>query len=273
MSFYHWRNFPEKNPVLLWDRVPLWRDGTDQDPPSLTPYPAEKARGAVIVCPGGGYAFKASHEAEDYAVMLQKAGISAYVLNYRVAPFLYPAPLLDLRRAVRWVRAHAEAYGLPAGAPVAVMGSSAGGHLAALGSTLFGEDLEDSKDPVDGENCRPDAAVLCYPVITLEEPFTHTGSRDNLLGIGADPERIRKLSCENTVTPETPPVFLWHTVADAGVPVENSLRFAEALRKNGVSFEMHLFPEGPHGLGLAPELPEVAVWAGLAVTFLKKNGC
>lgn len=92
---YHWRNFPEKHPVLLWDKTPGWMEGPDQDPPSLTPYLAEGARGTVVVCPGGGYAMKASHEAEDIALMYQAAGISAFVLNYRVAPYQHPWPLRD----------------------------------------------------------------------------------------------------------------------------------------------------------------------------------
>lgn len=272
MAFYHWRNFPEKNPVLLWDETPGWMDGVDQDPPSLTPYLAENAKSAIVVCPGGGYAMKASHEAEDIAQMYQAHGISAFVLNYRVAPFRHPWPLRDVRRAISFVRAKGCEYGLPEGAPIAVIGFSAGGHLATTAATLY--DLPDFEpmDEIDRTSNRPDAAILCYPVVSLISDKRHHGSRVNLLGEDAPEELVKHLSGELAVREDAPPMFLWHTADDGAVPVENSLMMSQALRDKKIPFEMHIFPHGEHGLGLAPESPVVAQWAELSVTFLKNLG-
>ncbi len=269
---YHWRNFPEKHPVLLWDKTPGWMEGPDQDPPSLTPYLAEGARGTVVVCPGGGYAMKASHEAEDIALMYQAAGISAFVLNYRVAPYQHPWPLRDVRRAISHVRYYSGKYGLPQGAPVAVCGFSAGGHLASCAATLYDRADFAPMDEVDKTSNRPDAAILCYPVISLVSDRRHFGSRINLVGEDAPEELVELLSGELQVRPDAPPMFLWHTADDETVPVENSLMMAQALCQKKIPFELHIFPHGRHGLGLAPEQPEVAVWASLSVRFLQKLG-
>ena len=272
MDFYHWRNFPEKHPILLWDETPGWMDGVDQDPPSLTPYLAENALGAVVVCPGGGYAMKASHEAEDIGLMFQKAGISAFVLNYRVDPYRHPWPLRDVRRAISFVRFHAACWGLASDCPIAVCGFSAGGHLACCAATLY--DLADFEpmDEVDKTSNRPDAAILCYPVVSMISDKRHHGSRVNLVGEDAPEELVRHLSGELNVRDDGPATFIWHTANDEVVPIANSLMLAEALSQKDIPFELHIFPDGHHGLGLAPEQPEIAVWADLAVTFLKNRG-
>lgn len=263
---YHWRNFPEKHPILLWDKAPGWQDGPDQDPPSLTPYEAENPRGIMVICPGGGYEMKASHEAEDIALFYQKAGISSYVLNYRVAPFRHPLPLLDVRRGIRFARS------LHPGLPLAVIGFSAGGHLATCAATLSGWQEAEPADEIDRLSDRPDCAILCYPVVTLDEHFTHMGSRRALLGETETEALVQALSLEKRVTPNACPCFLWHTAADEAVPVENSLNLAAALSRAKVPFELHIFPEGRHGMGLAEEMPDVAQWADLTLVYLKKYG-
>ena len=245
----------------------------DHELPTIVPYPVESAApvGAVVVCPGGGYAGRADHEGGPIALMLNEFGIAGFVCHYRVAPNRHPVPLMDASRAVRWVRAHAEGYGVDP-ERVGILGFSAGGHLASTVGTHFDAGDPDAADPLDRLSSRPDAMILCYPVITFEPPHRHVGSMDNLLG-PEPPEDLRlSLSNELMVTPETPPTFLWHTAEDAGVPVENSLLMASALSAAGVPFELHVYPHGAHGLGLAPGDPHVATWAGLCGEWLKGLG-
>lgn len=281
MARTQWANFPELNPILLWeDDIPLWQDGMPaindeiQDKPSITPYLLEDGavHGAMIVFPGGGYAMKAMHEAEPIARMFNAVGMHAFVLNYRVSPFRHPAPLEDALRAIRYVRAHAAEFGVDP-AHIGILGFSAGGHLAATAATMFDRAsfLRD-EDPVDEVSSRPDAAVLCYPVISMADGVTHNGSRANLTGIDAETEETLAMSAELAVTPMTPPAFIWHTADDNAVPIANSYRMAEALSANGVTLELHVFPHGPHGMGLAENDDVVGQWPALAVKFLKKLG-
>jgi acetyl esterase/lipase len=243
--------------------VPLWPE-TPPGPatgvsPSLTLYAADgPATGAVVVCPGGGYSRLAGHEGADVARWLVTLGIDAYVLAYRVAgdepgrESLHPAPLYDLRQAVRVVRERGAGR-------VAVMGFSAGGHLAATLAT-------------DKDGDRPDALILGYPVIDLIGWGTHSGSRRQLLGPDATEEQATALSAHLNVTAETPPAFLWHTAADQGVPAANSLLFADALGRAGTPYELHVFPEGKHGLGLAQGDLAASAWPGLCATWLAAQG-
>jgi acetyl esterase/lipase len=224
------------------------------DVPTLTVYRPEegKANGAsVVVCPGGGYGFLATeHEGKEVALWLNSLGVTGVMLKYRLGPrYHHPAMLHDAQRAIRTVRARAEEWGLDP-KRVAVLGFSAGGHLASTAATHFDEGKADAPDPVDRQSSRPDLAVLVYPVIALATPYGHSGSLKNLLGDRPSKEDVEGLSNERQVTKETPPTFLAHTNADAGVPAENSLLFALALRKAGVPVELHLFEKGPHGLGL-----------------------
>ena len=256
---------------------PLWADegGVDADGlpaiPRLTPYlPADTARGVVIVCPGGGYQRLAPHEGEPIARWLNGLGIAAFVLEYRVAPHRHPVPLGDVQRAIRLVRHRAAAWGL-SGQPLGVLGFSAGGHLAASAG-VFGDDGDAaSDDPVARAHSRPDALVLCYPVISFNRA-RHQGSIDNLLGADATDEQIAALSLETLITPATPPTFLWHTADDASVPVANSLLFAGALDRAGVPFALHVYPHGRHGLGLATEDPVVGSWTALCAAWLATVG-
>jgi len=258
--------------VWLWEETPPASVMDDGFRPWMELYPVQtdQPRGAVLVCPGGGYANRAPHEAEPIARRFNAAGLHAFVVHYRVAPHRYPAALLDAARALRLIRHHAGEWRVKPD-KVAILGFSAGGHLAASVGVYFDEGDPHAEDPAQCPSCRPDALVLCYPVISSRE-FAHLGSFRNLLGENPPQEMLDKLSLELHVGPRTPPTFLWHTVADAGVPVENSLLFAQGLRRHGIPFEMHLYPEGRHGLGLAPEDPHVATWMELCCQWLAGMG-
>ena len=242
------------NPILLWPNgAPGALGKADKDIPSLKPYfcdPAKATGAAIIVCPGGGYGGLADHEGKDYALWLNDQGITAFVLKYRLgsAGYRHPIELGDAARALRLVRASAATWHLDS-KRIGIMGSSAGGHLASTLLTHFDAGDPNAADPIDRESSRPDLGILCYPVITMGDN-THHGSRDNLLGKDPSPELIQLLSNELHVTKDTPPCFLYHSAEDAAVPVENSLMFAEALRRAGVPFDLHIYEKGKHGTGL-----------------------
>lgn len=241
--------------------IPLWPgmvpgalgDGED-DRPTLTPYlpdPARRTGATLLILPGGAYMGLAEHEGRGYAERFAADGITCYVLKYRLGSkgYRHPIMLQDAARALRTVRAWAQRDGLDP-ARVGVIGSSAGGHLASTLATQFDLGKADATDPIERLSSRPDAVILCYPVITLKDPHAHAGSRRALLGEKPSAELVAALSSETRVTAETPPTFLWHTVEDRSVPVENSLLFAEALRRAGVPFALHVFERGAHGLGM-----------------------
>ncbi|MBI4977791.1 MAG: alpha/beta hydrolase [Spirochaetes bacterium] len=258
----------------LWEKNTPGLDPAIADKPYIDPYILDngKKTGVVVVLPGGGYVNKAAHEAEPIARMLNDAGISAVVCNYRVSPYRHPYPLMDAKRAMRLVRANAAAWNIDPD-HVGVLGFSAGGHLASTIATHWNYNEEPSTaDAVDAFSCRPDAAVLCYAVIALSEPFGHTGSMKNLLGENPSDDLIRFLSNEKQVNEKTPPTFLWHTADDAVVNVKNAYAFAAALRDNNVPCEMHIYPHGRHGLGVSRDIPEVTGWAGLCTAWLKRLG-
>lgn len=258
---------------LLWqERAPYAKGNTDEDCPAITPYLVEgENRPAVVVCPGGGYARRAGHEGEPIAQWLNTLGISAFVVRYRVDPYQYPCALLDVQRAIRTVRAQAEQYRIDPNR-VGLLGFSAGGHLAATAGTSFDGGNAAAEDVIEQQSCRPDLLVLCYPVITMEDPYTHEGSRSNLLGDAPDQAMIEKLSAERQVTQHTPPTFLWHTAEDGAVPVENSLRMASALSKHDVPFDLHVYTKGGHGLGLAHEEAHTRGWTDACASWLAFNG-
>lgn len=237
-----------------------------QDIPTLTPYlpdPGITTGAAMLICPGGGYGHLAPHEGEDYALFLNTLGITAFVLQYRVGPhgYRHPSMLQDAARGMRTIRARAEEWNIDKN-KIGIMGSSAGGHLAATLLTHYDEGNLDAEDAVERESSRPDLGILCYAVISLGE-LGHAGSRQNLLGENPSPELVEFLSNELHVTPQTPPCFLWHTAEDNGVKVENSLEFAAALQRHKVPFDLHIYQNGGHGLGLAdkPPFENVHPWA------------
>lgn len=216
----------------------------------------EKATGAaVVILPGGGYGILAAdHEGHDYAKWLTERGIAGIVVKYRVSRspafgYQFPVPFLDARRAIRTVRAKATEWGIDS-KKIGVMGSSAGGHLASLCATRFMDSLPDeNRDPIDQQSCRPDFAILIYPVISMNRTLSHSGSLLNLLGKNPNAETMNKYSTDLAVTKETPPVFLLSTFDDM-VDCRNSLEFAAACKKNGVPVSLHLFEKGGHGYGL-----------------------
>ena len=250
--------------ILLWKKgcAPYEESCGGQQAPSLEAYEAAGARGAVIVCPGGGYTRKAPHEGAPVAQVLQAEGISAFVLDYRVAPCPHDVPLGDALRAIRVVRAMGYEK-------VGILGFSAGGNLACCAATLYTPADSGAKDPVDRLSSRPDHLISCYSVVSLIN-YTHIGSVLALLGDDfKNAELKRRYSAELNVTPDTPPAFIWHTAEDASVPVENILNLAAAYSRCGVPFEMHIFPHGKHGLGLAKETEGTAQWAALCCRYLK----
>lgn len=239
--------------------------------PYLEPYIEPSANSAVIVCPGGGYTVRAAHEGEPIARWLNSIGVSAFVLQYRVAPNRHPAPLSDAQRAMRLVRHRAKEWGIRTDR-IGILGFSAGGHLAATLSTHWDRGDASADDPIERESCRPDATILCYAVVSMSAPYMHSGSRQNLLGPEPSPDLCRDLSIELQVNAETPPAFLWHTADDASVPVDHAVDYSMALRRHGVPFALHVFPHGRHGLGLAPEAPDVAKWTDLCADWLHGLG-
>ncbi|HCU38095.1 MAG TPA: alpha/beta hydrolase [Armatimonadetes bacterium] len=258
--------------------IPLWSGetpgiSTAEPPfqPTITPYVLNGATpgGCVIVCPGGAYVGRAPHEGEPIALALNDRGIAACVCDYRVAPYRHPYPLLDAQRAIRWVRANAAQLNVDPAA-VGILGFSAGGHLVSTAGTHYDTGRVDG-DELDRQSCRPDAIVLCYPVISFGE-FGHVGSKNNLLGENPPEVLVQSLSNETQVTADTPPAFLWHTADDPGVLVQNSLLFAQALSAHGVPYELHVYRSGRHGLGLAPEFPHIATWMDLCAEWLKEIG-
>jgi acetyl esterase/lipase len=260
--------------------IPLWPDKAPgavgdkpEDRPTLTVYlpPKERATGtAVIVCPGGGYGFLAlGHEGQEIAEWLNQHGIAAFVLRYRIAPrYRHPAPMQDVQRAIRLVRSRAADWNIDPHR-IGVWGFSAGGHLAATAAVHFDQGNPQSPDPVERVSCRPDFCILAYPVISFTEPFTHKGSRNNLLGPNPDPKLVDYLSLEKHVTAQTPPAFLFHTTEDKGVPPENSIAFYLALRKAGVPAELHIYEKGPHGVGLAKKDPILRTWSDRLADWLR----
>lgn len=254
---------------LLWMHgAPYALGNADEDCPAITPYLVEgDNRPAVIVCPGGGYGMRAYHEGEPIAQWLNGLGISAFVLRYRVAPYQYPCALLDVQRAIRTVRFKAEQFRINPD-QIGVLGFSAGGHLVSNAGTSYDKGNKEAEDVIEQMSCRPDLLILCYPVITLQGPFTHEGSRDNLLGKGAELAQAEQLSSELNVTEDTPPTFLWHTSDDAAVPVENSLLFAAALSKHKVLFDLHVYAKGRHGLGLADDEEHTRSWTDACASWL-----
>ena len=254
----------------LWERdTPYAKGAGENDIPTLTPFtPNKKSNTAIVVCPGGGYYMLAGHEGHDYAEYLAMHGVTAYVLRYRLGQFGYrhPAMLADAQRAIRTLRS----LGYKT---VGIMGSSAGGHLTGTACVHYGFPAYELKDEIDKQSAKPNFGVFCYAVTTFNPPFGHTGSGENLLGKNATKEQMEFMNLPAHVNKDTPPCFLWHTMEDTGVPPENSVMFADALRKNKVPFELHIFQKGNHGIGLTDKAPYTNAhpWAADLLYWLKAN--
>jgi acetyl esterase/lipase len=267
----------EPQTELLWpEGAPNALGDADNDKPQLIMYQADasKATGVgIVILPGGGYGGLAmGHEGHDFAAWFNERGISAFICDYRHRGkgYGHPAPMLDAQRAIRTVRSRAKEFGVNP-EKIGIIGFSAGGHLASTVSTHFDQGTADAADPIQRVSSRPDFAILCYPVISLGQAHTHLGSQKNLLGENPDPALIEKFSNEKQVTKENPPTFLWHTVEDKGVPVENSLVFFRALVAVGVPAELHAYEKGRHGLGLALDVPGTSNWSNELLAWMKQR--
>ena len=251
----------------LWKEVP----GLHEETPVLECYLPENKTSdvAVVIFPGGGYHHRAVHEGAGYAEFLNANGIAAFVCQYRVSPHTFPLPLLDARRAVRYVRHHSARFGIDP-KKVYVMGSSAGGHLAAVTSTYTAPIEFENQDEIDQEAFRPDGQSLCYPVIKLlGKPYAALGSGKNLLD-NRQAELGEELSPDRIADSQTPRAFIWHTFDDGSVHIANTLDYAKRLREVHVPAEIHIYPHGRHGLGLAESIPYVARWSECLLRWLNE---
>ncbi|HEV2275233.1 MAG TPA: alpha/beta hydrolase [Acidobacteriaceae bacterium] len=255
--------------------IPLWAGAApgalgdaEADKPRMYAFLPESpsTRAAILVIPGGGYQHVAlGYEGFEVARWLNRQGMAAFVLDYRVAPYHYPVEIDDGRRAMRLIRAHAAEYHIDPD-QLGVWGFSAGGHLASSLGTHCGAAESASTppanppDPVDALNCAPDFMVLAYPVISMLLPGAHAGSRMNLLGPNVDPALEREYSNQLAVTPQTPPAFLFATTKDPTVPVENSLDFYRAMERAHVPVELHIYDYANHGCGLCGDIPSLSTW-------------
>jgi acetyl esterase/lipase len=257
--------------------VPLWPPGCPNNPPADQPQPRlaiyqperreTSPRAAIIVCPGGGYCGLAPHEGDPFAALFTAHGYVGAVLYYRVAPWRFPAPQADACRAIRLLRANAAQFGVDP-QRIAIMGFSAGGHLAATTATQPDLHRDPHDDLAATVSARPDRVILAYPVASFGDN-THSGSVQNLLGNPPDPNLRAQLCNDRHITAAHPPVFLFHTADDPVVPVELSLNYAAACRRAGVPVELHVYESSPHGVGLALEMPALRSWSNLLLDWLR----
>jgi acetyl esterase/lipase len=257
----------DEAPIPLWEKGAPGALGTAaKDVPTLTLFlPAEgTATGAaIVICPGGGYMHLADHEGKDYALFLSARGVTCFVLKYRLGPdYHHPSMMLDGLRAMRYVRANAEKWKIDP-KRIGMMGSSAGGHMTATVMTHFDDGDAKAEDPIDRVSSRPDFGILCYAVISMGD-IAHQGSKKALLGENPSDDLVKLMSDELQVTEKTPPCFIWAGADDKTVPVENSLRFADACAEKKVPFELHIYEHARHGLGLGDKAPfeHALPWTG-----------
>lgn len=262
----------------LWPgAAPMATGETDRDIPSFQAYLPSKETatgGAVVVFPGGGYGGLAmGHEGHDIATWFNSMGVAAFVVKYRLgsAGYRHPVMILDAQRAIRTVRHRAAEFKIDP-ARIGVMGFSAGGHLCSTTLVHYDKTFAEPADDIDRVSARPDFGILCYPVITMDDRFTHGGSKANLLGKDPDAKLVELLSNEKQITKDTPPTFLFHTTEDKAVPAENSIRFYMGLIEAGVPAELHIYEKGRHGVGLAPDDAVLSSWPDRLKDWLKARG-
>lgn len=240
--------------------------------PTLTIYPADKTKNtgaAIVICPGGGYFIEAmDHEGYQYAEYLQSHGITGIVLKYRLPYGHHEIPMADVQHAIRTARYNAAAWAIDPG-KIGVSGFSAGGHLASTAATHFDKGKPSSADPIEKVSCRPDFAVLVYPVITFDEHWGHMGSRENLIGKNHDLKLIEYFSNERQVTAETPKTFLVLADDDQTVDPKNSIEFYSALKEKGIPAELHIFREGGHGFGMTKKGKPHDQWPEMLMDWMK----
>lgn len=255
--------------IKLWENeVPMYDENIDT-PNSMTAYltPTWQKVPAIVVLPGGGYGGRANHEGEDIARFYQGNGIHAFVVNYRVSPYKFPAALMDAQRAIKILKKNADKYAIDVNR-IFVIGCSAGGHLASCVLTMddyskIGDEYDDISPSVTG-------GILSYAVTSaLPEDGGVTECVAKLTD--RSHEQLEELTTYKCVTEKTPPCFIWHTAGDNVVPVKHALKFAEALYENKIPVELHVFPKGPHGLGLAKIYRDVSKWASLTIEWIQNN--
>jgi acetyl esterase/lipase len=257
------------------------RPEQDGDVPELilTLAVSDQPTGAVVILPGGGYHTHAiDHEGYQFADWFKSIGMTSAICTYRHRGkgnegkgYGHPYPMLDAQRAIQTLRAKSKEWNIDPNR-IGVIGFSAGGHLCSTVSTHFAEGDPTSTDPIARVSSRPDFAILCYPVIVFDQTHTHRGSMRNLLGENPDPVLVESLSNERQVSERTPPTFLFHTAEDHVVPVQNSLLYYMACLQHGVEAELHVFPKGAHGVGLAKSLPGAVQWPELCHQWLQRQG-
>ena len=261
----------DEDRVYLWgeNEAPLYdKSIEEQKAPNVIPYIVEGAEACVVVCSGGGYHHKADHEAFPVAEWFNSMGISAFVLDYRVAPYRFPCAQIDAKRAIRYARFNAKKYGYSED-KIGIIGFSAGGHLAGCSGTIDEDFGYEKRDEIDEVSSRPDFMILGYPVISFVE-FGHVGSAKNLFGEDVTEEQMKALSVEKRVNENTCPAFVWHAFSDNVVSAGNSLLMGLELKKNNINSEVHIFTEGTHGINLAKNYEYVSEWTKLCENWLKK---
>ncbi len=225
-------------------------------------------RSAMLILPGGGYRI-CSNEGERFANWLNFLGVNAFVLRYRVAPYRHPAPIIDAKRAIRYIRYNAEKFNINP-EKIGVIGFSAGGHLAGCLCEYFDKFEEYSRDEIDKISAKPNLAVLSYPVVSMCEDYAHQGSTNNLLG---DSLELRKsLSLEKNVREDMPEMFIWHTLEDSVVSAVNSLELSKALKNKNVPHSLHIYNNGDHGSVLAENIEGTRHWSNCLKEVLRDRG-
>ena len=275
-----YKEVPNSKPIANREKSETGKDGilriNKVSEPTLIVFlpPKEKANGtAVIICPGGAYSMlAASHEGTDVAKVFNEWGITAFVLKYRLPDDSIMeqkeiGPLQDAQRAIQLVRLNAKKWGIAAN-KIGIMGFSAGGHLASTAGTRFNSAVIKN---IKNTSLRPDFMILLYPVISFTDSLANMGSRNNLIGKNPTQEKINYYSNELQVTKQTPPTFLVHAKDDGGVKVQNSIAFYNALQKNSVPSEIHLYEKGGHGFGMNNKTSEDK-WMDWLQVWMKKNG-
>lgn len=270
-------NYQNSGEVEKRDTADNNRISLVQSPDITVFFPAKKnVNGqAIIICPGGGYSFLSYDlEGMNVAKWLNSKGIIAIVLKYRlpnsksnITPHL--SPLMDAKRAIRLVRYNADRWNVKVN-KIGIMGFSAGGHLASTLGTHFDNGNASAADSIEQFSSRPNFMVLVYPVISMNKEITHAGSRNNLIGSTPNEELAKLYTNELQVTKETPVTFLIHATDDKAVPVENSLLFYQTLKNNNVSAEMHIYPKGGHGFGLALGRGYLETWTDRCIDWLRE---
>ncbi len=254
--------------IKLWeDKIPYYTEEYDT-PNSMTPYlvPTWHKLPAVVVFPGGGYNVRAEHEGEDIAKFYNESGIHAFVVNYRLYPNMFPCALSDAQRAIKLIKARCEEYRVDENR-IFVIGFSAGGHLASCVATL--EDYSKIGDEYDDVSPSVAGAILSYAVTSAREEDGLSECCAKLTDRSY--EMIEKLTTYAQIDENTPPCFIWHTANDETVPLQHALKFAMGLKKHNIPLEMHIFPDGRHGLGLGKFYKDISKWPDLTVEWIQNN--